>query len=233
MRIADANWMQIEAYLQHDDRAVLPIGSCEQHAYLSLQVDSILAERVAVEAAQPLGVPVFPAVNYGISPYFMAFPGSITIRAETMMAFVRDILDGMREAGFRRMLIVNGHGGNNPVGAMALDWMARHPACTVRFHNWWNAPKTWAKVKAIDDRASHASWMENFPWTRLANVPMPNERKKLVDSDRLRLMSPEQARGMIGDGNFGGDYAKPDDDMLALWQIAVDETRTLMVEGWR
>ncbi len=47
------NWMQVEEHLQRDDRVVLPLGSTEQHAYLSLATDSILAERVAVEAAEP------------------------------------------------------------------------------------------------------------------------------------------------------------------------------------
>ena len=51
MRIADLNWMQLEAYLERDDRIVLPLGSTEQHAYLSLATDNILAERVSVEAA--------------------------------------------------------------------------------------------------------------------------------------------------------------------------------------
>ena len=57
------NWMMVEEYLKHDDRAVLPIGSTEQHAYLSLVTDTILAERLAVEAAEPLGVPVFLAAT--------------------------------------------------------------------------------------------------------------------------------------------------------------------------
>jgi creatinine amidohydrolase len=57
MKITEMNWMQVEAYLKTDDRAVVPIGSTEQHAGLSLGVDLILAERVSVEAAAPLGVP--------------------------------------------------------------------------------------------------------------------------------------------------------------------------------
>ena len=63
----------------------LPLGRTEQHAYLSLSVDSILSERIAVEAAEPLGVPVFPVVAYGITPYFRAFPGSITLRVDTYL----------------------------------------------------------------------------------------------------------------------------------------------------
>ena len=61
MRMHDCTWMQIEEYLRSDDRVVLPLGSTEQHAYLSLGVDAILSERVSVEAAEPLGVAVLPA----------------------------------------------------------------------------------------------------------------------------------------------------------------------------
>ena len=72
--------MQLEAYLESDDRIVLPLGSIEQHGYLSLGVDMILSERVSVEAAEPLGVPVLPSLPYGLTPYFAAYPGSPTLQ---------------------------------------------------------------------------------------------------------------------------------------------------------
>src|SRR6184192_985653 len=127
VRISEMNWMMVEEYLKRDDRCVLPLGSTEQHAYLSLSVDSILAERIAVEAAEALGVPVFPVVAYGITPYFRAFPGSITLRVETYLRVIRDILDVMAEQGFKRILIVNGHGGNTPAQSLVGEWMADHP----------------------------------------------------------------------------------------------------------
>ena len=68
--------MQIEDYLKSDDRCVVPLGSTEQHAYLSLSTDSILSEKVAVDAAAPLGIPVFPAVPYGLAHHWTAFPGT-------------------------------------------------------------------------------------------------------------------------------------------------------------
>src|SRR5437870_9223481 len=114
MRISEMNWMMVEEYLGRDDRAVLPLGCTEQHAYLSLSTDSILAERLAVEAAEPLGVAVFPVVAYGITPYFRAFPGTISLRLESYLAVVRDILDAMTEQGCKRILILNGPGGKAP-----------------------------------------------------------------------------------------------------------------------
>lgn len=232
MKIADMNWRDVEAYLAADDRAILPLGSTEQHCDLSLCVDAILAEKIALDAAEPLGVPVFPVVSYGLTPYFMSYPGSITLRIETYVRLVRDILDGLKRHGFRRILIVNGHGGNQPAAALALEWMADHPGHAVKFHNWWNAPATFARVKAIDPVASHASWMENFPWTRLAGTVFPDEQKPMVDLDRLRLMAPDAVRAELGDGNYGGRYLRSDDDMLSIWQVAVAETRALLEGPW-
>lgn len=232
MQISHMNWMQVESYLQADDRCVLPLGSTEQHAYLSLSVDSILSERVSLEAAQPLGIPVFPVLPYGITPYFRAYPGSITLRVDTYLKVVADILDGLYEHGFRRMLLVNGHGGNSPAQGFVGEWLAQHPQAQVVFHNWWNAPRTWQAVQEIDPIASHASWMENFPWTRLAQVAMPQQAKPMANLAQLRLMNPTELRKHLGDGNYGGLYQRPDNQMLALWQVAVDETRSLLTEGW-
>jgi creatinine amidohydrolase len=232
MRIAESHWQAIEDYLKADDRVVLPLGSTEQHAKLSLSVDSILSERVAVEAAEPLGVPVFPVVAYGLTPYFTAYPGTITLRLATYVALVRDILDGLYAQGFRRILVCNGHGGNQPAGALAIEWMADHPDAAVKFHNWWAAPLTMGKVLELDPVASHASWMENFPWTRLPGITLPTQQKPMIDLNRMRLMCPEAVRAYLGDGNFGGYYERPDADMLAIWRIAVTETRTLIEGPW-
>ncbi|MDE0202286.1 MAG: creatininase family protein [Rhodospirillaceae bacterium] len=232
MRIRDMNWMQVEAYLERDDRAVIPLGSTEQHAQLSLTVDCILSERVATDAAEPLGVPVFPPVNYGITPYFKSYPGTISMRPETLIAVFRDVFDSLKRAGFRRIMVVNGHGGNAPVASLAQDWMSENEGVTVRFHNWYNAPETWKKVQEIDPAASHASWMENFPWTRLANAAAPEGAKDMVDIPRMMLMGPAEIRSYIGDGNMGGVYEKPDEVMMALWQTAVEETRALLDGPW-
>ncbi|MEO6211287.1 MAG: creatininase family protein [Gemmatimonadaceae bacterium] len=232
MRVSDMNWMQVEAYLRHDDRAVLPLGSTEQHSHLRLTVDCILPERVAAEAAEPLGVPVFPVLAYGVTPYFREFPGSISLRVETHLNVVRDILDSMAHSGFRRILIVNGHGGNNAVQQYAQEWAADHAKCQVIFHSWWNAPRTWAKVLETDAVASHGSWMENFPWTRLPGVESPTTQRTMVDLERVRALDPVSLRSYIGDGNFGGLYERPDEDMLAIWKVAVEETRSVLDGSW-
>jgi len=232
MRIAAMNWMQVEQHAARDGRAVLPLGSTEQHAQLSLCVDAILAERVSVEAAEPLEIPVFPAINYGLTPSFVDYAGTVTLRLSTLCALVCDVLDGMVRAGFRQLVIVNGHGGNAPAHGAVLEWLNSHRGVQVKWHNWYNAPQTWAKVKAIDPVATHASWMENFPWTRLPGVTPPVDPKPMLDLARYQRLDPGAKKTLVGDGNFGGLYQRPDADMLAIWEVAVAETRSLLATDW-
>ena len=232
MRVADMNWMQLRDRATVDDRAVLPLGSVEQHAYLSLAVDAILSEKIALDAVGDLGIPVFPVQAYGFTPNFVDFPGSITLRLSTYIALITDLLDGIARAGFRRITIVNGHGGNTPAHGAVLEWLDGHRGCQVKWHNWWNAPKTLAKVQAIDPVASHASWMENFPWTRLPGVSMPDVQKPMLDLARFPQFDPGTKAKMLGDGNYGGFYQRADAEMLAIWQVATEETRQIITENW-
>jgi creatinine amidohydrolase len=224
--------MQLEEYLRDDDRIVLPLGSVEQHAYLSLAVDVILSERVSVEAAEPLGVPVLPALAYGITPYFAAYPGSPTLTTVTYRRVITELLDSLYGQGFRRFLLVNGHGGNDPGGEAAAEWSAEHDDAQAIWHNWWNAPRTWQVVRSIDPEASHASWLENFPWTRLAGVDQPQVRKPMADISRMRESDPLEVREQLGDGSLGGLYERPDADVLRVWQAGVEEVRDLLQQGW-
>jgi creatinine amidohydrolase len=96
---------------------VLPVGSVEQHGrHMPVGTDTILAHSVALAAAERLqDIAVLPPPWYGFSAHHMRFPGTVTLRAETMMALVEDIAASVIAHGFRRLLIVNGHGGNNGV----------------------------------------------------------------------------------------------------------------------
>jgi creatinine amidohydrolase len=230
VRVRDLNWFQLEEYLRHDNRIVLPIGSTEQHAYLSLETDNILAERIAAEAAEPLGVPVLPVLAYGLTPSFGAYPGSPTLRVATLVAVVQDLLDSLCDQGFRRILIVNGHGGNAPADAARREWGAAHPDAEVLFHNWWVGHHVWQLVQGLDPGASHASWMENFPWTRLAGVELPTESKDPLTQPLPA--SPAAMRKVAGDGQYGGFYSLPDEDVLRVWAAGVEETRELLASGW-
>lgn len=225
-------WMDVEAYLERSDLCVLPLGCTEQHAYLSLATDSTLAERVAVEAAEPLGVPVFPVLPYGITPYFMDYPGTVTVSPTTYERLLTEVLASLRRHGFRRIAVVNGHGGNTPARPAAEAWAAKKDGVALRWHDWWKAPRTRAAIDAIDPDASHASWMESFRWTRVTGVQPPVAHKPRVDLSGSTDISPARFRELIGDGSFGGWYERADEEMRAIWELAVEETRRVIGAGW-
>ncbi len=232
MLLQNMNWMQVEDYLELDDRIVVPLGSTEQHGYLSLATDAILAQKVSEEAAEPLGVPVLPVLSFGLAPYFTAFPGTISLKTETYFSLVEDILNSLYRSGFRRILFVNGHGGNSPVLAKIQEWLICHDDARVKMHNWWNAPQTQNRVNLIDSIASHASWMENFPWTRIEGVSLPETQKNMINLEHMRQLSAENVRQYIGDGNYGGNYYKDDIQMQQMWEIGVLETRAQIQKNW-
>jgi creatinine amidohydrolase len=215
--------MGVEAYLGRDDRIVLPVGSTEQHAYLSLGTDTILAERVSLEAAEPLGVLVAPAMPFGIAPGFAAFPGTVTLQPETLVAVLTQVLGTLRSQGFRRFLVVNGHGGNAPAREPVERWGAG-------WHDWWDSPSVRQTAAAVcPGEATHASWFESFPWTRVAGVEPPAEEKPMItDREALRELDADAVRAAIGDGSYGGPYAVPDEEALKVWAAGVAEVRALI-----
>lgn len=226
------NWKQVESYLAAHDLCILPLGCTEQHCYLSLSTDSILAERLSIEAAEPLGVPVFPVVSYGLTPSFVEFPGTVSLPASLYLGLVTSILDSLLRQGFGRILVLNGHGGNAPARAAIAEVLGHHPDGLIKWHDWWIGPETWQTVQSIDPDASHASWMENFPWTRLAGVVQPEGKKEMVDPGLYRQLSPKALKVTLGDGSFGGKYERSDDEMMRIWNTAIEEVRALLTSNW-
>ncbi|MEO9599502.1 creatininase family protein [Parasphingorhabdus sp.] len=230
MQFADMNWKQMETYLARDDRCILPLGCVEQHASLSLCVDAILAERMAIETAKPLGIPVCPVLAYSATPSHAAFPGTISIRLETFLGVVRDILTSLMNGGFRRVLIVNGHGGNSPAKVVAQEVLSAFPTHSIIFHNWWQAERTMEKALEIGINPNHANWFENFPWTRIEEqIP---STKPAIDEMHLEASSPVEARALLGNGSYGGLSQTADEDMLEMWLTAISETREILENGW-
>jgi creatinine amidohydrolase len=223
VRIRDLNWMQLEEYLETDDRIVLPVGSTEQHAYLSLETDNIIAERASVEAAEPLGVPVLPVVAYGVTG-FTAYPGSPTLRETTLLAVLTNVVDSLLAQGFARILVVNAHSGNTGAG----EEMARSHTPTVVWHELWEGRPD-EIAAAIDPDYDHASWSENFPWTRLPGIEIPTERKPPVVWPENG--NPETWREALGDGSFGGLYQRSPQDEDRVWEAAVKAIRDRL-EQW-
>jgi creatinine amidohydrolase len=115
--LPEMTWPQAKEALAQAKVALVPVGSFEQHGpHGTFEVDTgraygfgkLLAARMYPQAL------LAPAVNVGVSYHHMNFPGTITLRPETFMAMVYDVVWSLHQHGIEKFLILNGHGGNIP-----------------------------------------------------------------------------------------------------------------------
>lgn len=110
----DLTWEEVNAHLRQDRIALVPVGSTEQHGPAGcLGVDSYVAMTLAEDAAQRSDVLVTPPIWFGDSSHHSGFPGTITVRTETLIALVRDVCRSLASHGFDRIVLLNGHKGSN------------------------------------------------------------------------------------------------------------------------
>ncbi|HEY3341688.1 MAG TPA: creatininase family protein [Anaerolineae bacterium] len=219
MRLEEMNWMDVEAYLKKDDRLMLVAGACEQHGYLSLLTDVKIPLRLADEASARTGVLVAPALNFGVSPYFTRFPGTITLRTQTFLSVIGDLVRGVYAQGFRRLLFVNGHGGNDSARGVLHELANELPELKVGWYSWWAAPSVTEVAASAGLRSYHAAWIEAFPFCRVCE--MPKGEKQPVGSQLLLNAADERA--LIGDGVYGGPYVADDALMQRIFNAALED----------
>lgn len=220
------NWMQIESYLAEDDRIMLVIGAVEQHGYLSLMTDVLIPQKLAQSASQQTGVLVAPAMPFGSSPYFLAYPGTISLQMSTLLSVLEDIIRSLHSQGFRRFLVLNGHGGNSGA-TVVLDELANQlEGFTAYWYNWWRSPVVGEVAQKQGLVPSHANWLEAFEETIVTELP--EEEKHFPDVSGS--FPAEQVRRNLGDGSFGGHYQAPPEVMEELFAACLGEVVGLLSE---
>src|SRR3989449_11313062 len=145
----EIGWVDLETYLRRDDRAILPVGSCEQHGrHLSFATDYLIPTEIAKRVSARTGVPVTPTLCFGMSVHHMEFPGTMSLSPDTFMAVLRDLVESLYRHGFRRVLVLNGHGGNIAPRTTALSTLAdRHRDLRVKVGHWWQDPAVQAVMR--------------------------------------------------------------------------------------
>ena len=130
VRFEELTREQIRALAPHAV-AILPTASIEQHGpHLPVVTDTLLCGTVAIRAAELANkrtpVVVAPVLPYCNSHHHRPFPGVLSLAAPNYIAAVTDILEGLALSGFRKLMILNGHGGNTDSNAVAgLDFVNR------------------------------------------------------------------------------------------------------------
>ena len=133
-------WPEIKS-VDKDRVVILPVGAMEDHGlHLPLDTDNLIVSRLAeaVVAEIPNETLLLPTIPFGFNEHHKDFPGVIYIQPETLMNFVADVAKSLAHHGFRRILILNGHGSNHPV----LDLSARKAViateCLCVSASYWN-----------------------------------------------------------------------------------------------
>jgi creatinine amidohydrolase len=225
MRLEDLTWMDVEKYLQHEDRLMLVTGATEQHGYLSLLTDIKIPLALADAASQATGVLVAPPLNFGVSPYFLAYPGTLSLRVTTLIAAAEDIVRSAYGHGFRRILIINGHGGNSPARNHLHEVNNAFPDLKLNWYDWWLSHSVETVAQKHSIRPAHANWLEAFPFTVVAEMP---EGSKAPPTVRGAIMDSKSAREIYGDGSFGGPYRVSDDIMHEVFAAALQDILQLL-----
>lgn len=224
MRLGEMNWMEIEEYLKKDDRLIIVLGATEQHGYLSVMADMKIPLAMADAASKESGVLVAPPLSFGCSSYFVDYPGTISLRVSTLIKVVEDVIRCVYHQGFRRILILNGHGGNDPVKVALGDLANELKDLQLAWYGWWKAPHVLAVAEAYGLKTYHASWMEAFPFVRASG--MPDGEKEPFETDYI--LSSEKVRKAIGDGVYGGAYKVSDEVMNEVFSAAVKDILFLL-----
>jgi len=220
MRFEELNWMDVERYLEQDDRLILVTGACEQHAYLSLLTDIKIPLAMADAASNQTGVLVAPPLNFGNSPYFRDYPGTLTLRVSTLNAVVEDIIRSAYHQGFRRILILNGHGGNKGLNVHLNDVINEMPGLKLNWYDWWTSHSVEAVALKHNLKPKHANWLEAFPFTVVSEMPVEPKLSPMVPSS---IMDSKTAREVYGDGSFGGEYFVSNEIMTEMFNAAVED----------
>jgi creatinine amidohydrolase len=225
MHFENYNWMQVEDYLIRDDRVMLVLGACEQHGYLSLLTDVNIPLALANQAAAEGGVLVAPPLNFGCSPYFLDYPGTISLRLETYLDTVEDILRSLYGVGFRRILILNGHGGNTPVKTHLVELINQLHDLQLRWYAWWTTDTVNKIAQKYDLEPEHANWLEAFSFNMVADLPNEVKPIPLVGET---ILGKAATRKTYQDGSFGGLYQVDPAIMEELFTACLSDVLDLL-----
>ncbi|MBS3940753.1 MAG: creatininase family protein [Actinobacteria bacterium] len=171
--------------------AIVPLGSCEQHGpHLSLDTDLAIADALARRLAADLGpdAVLCPPLGYGLSEHHLAFAGTLTLRPSTYLAVLDDLFESLHHAGLRRVLLVNGHGGNIDALRLAGRTARRDRGMLVASIMWAVLAADEVAAAARSDAFGHACETETS--MALALVPDRVRTERLGPAGRRSSVDP-------------------------------------------
>lgn len=163
---AKLTWPEVNEAVKAGKVAIIPVGMIEDHGHhLPIDTDLVLANAMVNKLAEriPDEIVVLPAQPYGYSPHHIDGPGVITIHWDTYINYLKDICDCLCYHGFRKIIMINGHGSNRPVMQMAARLsLVDNPDCHVASLSWFELKGVQEAFKKIrgSEYCSHADEAE-------------------------------------------------------------------------
>jgi creatinine amidohydrolase len=157
--LSEMTWPEAEKALAQVEVALVPVGSFEQHGpHGTFEVDTGRAygfgRRLAARM-YPQAI-LAPVVNLGVSYHHMNFPGTITLRPETFIAAVYDVVWSLYQHGLRRFLILNGHGGNIPALGVAVVKLREELGVKVAWTSFTSLGREVIEAQVTSESGGHA-----------------------------------------------------------------------------
>lgn len=145
--LADLTHPDVDALNRDRTVAVVPVGAIEQHGpHLPFDTDAFLVTAVAQEAASRVSddgpVLVTPTLPVGSSEHHMAFPGTLTLASDTFLRMVTEVCLSLHRHGFRRQVVINGHGGNTALLAEAVRQLAFEATAFIVAASYWDLARS-------------------------------------------------------------------------------------------
>jgi creatinine amidohydrolase len=237
---------QIRA-LAPETTVVLPTAATEQHGpHLPIMTDSLCCETVALRAAEQAGhevpITVAPLLPYGSSHHHFAFPGVVSLSSAVFTQAVYELCESFTRSGFRRIFILNGHGGNDEAIRVVTRDIARATDATIGAASYWTVARESLTriggVDAVGPLPGHAGGFETSCVMALrpelidqANWPTAVEGSPLDEGPVLGTRAYVQRHGRWKEANgYSDDAARaaPDAGRRFLALIVSDVAETLV-----
>ena len=209
--LSDMTWEELQEALKETDIVLVPVGSTEQHGpHLPMYSDTWqgidIAKRVTRQlAAKGIKVVPGPAIPFGPSSYMTSFPGTVNISADLLKDLIKQVCMCLIQHGFKKIVLVLGHGGNWPTMQVAAQELVDETSATVVAVNWLPVQTArYADVLGSKQQEGHSG--EGETARMLATIP------ELVVMERARPHHPVSSKAkIIGDEKplMGGGYLNP------------------------
>jgi creatinine amidohydrolase len=137
-KLEELNWMEFKRFVPKKTDAVLvPVGTIEAHGVTGLGTDNQVPASICDRVAGNVNALIAPAVNYGITKSLLPYPGSVTVLPDTFERYVSEVALGLADAGFQRVVFMNGHGGNTEALKNVSFRLCREKKAYSAVLDWW------------------------------------------------------------------------------------------------